>query len=503
LAVIPGQYDYEIRGIEPADLARYPDDVRRLYWSWVVEIGLTIKAKEILAGIDVTGTTMSIAAKTRKRRKSAMTASGKGDPAAPALIPGWQKSRTYSLLAGKPFVDHAEFYWRYDPWTGKQWGVTLRHLADRGLDTIGLSPDGQASLKVQSWAYWSKYKAGKLPERLTKLPGPPVRAPVEIPRVGRYERTYVTPGGMVLGAPGKGKIETTGLMTPEEWRQFFVGPARAAPPGRPVSPPSRSPISGPGYQRIIAYTWPQGPRRGPGPLAAAGAAPGPRKPTFGPTAAKVSIKTSQRIVDAAMKATFGRTIDTQELASLTGATSTARVDVYAGKTPIGYSIMLDINDKKYGSIRTIKRDIFGKLILEANSLEVKKDFQGQGIGREIFGRMVETATRLGVDRIETAAMRASDRNGYYTWPLFGYDGEIPGAIREILPDWLQGVKRVSEIMATPEGQQWWKTNGVSVTLRFDLAPGSYSRQTWERYLQAKAAQSQKVRATTLTSAKAT
>jgi hypothetical protein len=278
LLVEPGKYSFKIRGIEPPDLARFPADVKKLFWSWVVEIGLKIKAKEILAGIDVTGGVMSISAKTRKRRKSAMTSSGKGDPDAPALIPGWQKSRTYSLLAGRPFTTHAEFYWRYDPWTGKQWGVTLRYLADMGLDTIGLSPQGQATLKVQSWDRWSKYKAGTLPERLTKLPGRPVTPEVTVPRVGQYERQYVTPGGMVLGEPSRGKVETTGLMTPEEWRRYFTGPARAAPPGRPAYPPSRSPISGPGYQRIIGYTWPQGPRRGPGAMAAAGITPGPRIP---------------------------------------------------------------------------------------------------------------------------------------------------------------------------------------------------------------------------------
>jgi GNAT superfamily N-acetyltransferase len=497
--VEPGQYSYKIRGIEPSDLARFPSDVHKLFWSWVVELGLKIKAKEILAGIDVTGTVMSISEKTRKRRKSAMTSSGKGDPNAPALIPGWQKSRTYSLLAGRPFTTHAEFYWRYDPWTGKQWGKILRYLADKGLDTIGLSPQGQAILKVQSWDRWAKYKAGTLAERLTKLPGRPVMPKVEVPQVGAYERQYVTPGGMVLGAPGRGKIETTGLMTPEEWRRYFTGPARAAPPGRPAYPPSRSPISGPGYQRIIGYTWPQGPRRGPGAMAAAGITPGPRIPSFGQTRARLAPAMSPREIATVTENILGRSIKLRELASLSGATSTAKVNIVTS----GVSILMAVDDVKYSALRELTRAPDGMPILRARTFYVSEDEQGKGIGREVLGRMIETASKLGIDRIETEAARGPGELGYYVWPLFGYDAEIPIAMQNKLPSFLAGMKRVSQIMTTPEGQQWWKESGAALTMQFDLAPGSYSRQTWERYLRAKIAQGQKTRAITRTSAKAT
>ncbi len=269
---------YSIRGIEPPDLYRFPDDVRKLFWGWVVELGIKAKAKDVIAGLDKDGQPLkAIKPKTRKNRKSAMTPSGKGDPAAPPLIPGWQKSRTYSLLYGTAFVDHAEFGWRFDAWTGKQWGKILAFQAQHGRDTIGLSPDGIARVKVQAWSKWAQWKAGTLKEPAARKP----IAAAPVVGVGRP----VTPDavfGIGANAPPTGQF--SGGMTQKEWAAYFRGQARAAPPGRPTAPPSRSPITGPGYNRILQHIWGQPgsrPGRGPG-----SAAPVPARPRPTPALAR-------------------------------------------------------------------------------------------------------------------------------------------------------------------------------------------------------------------------
>jgi len=268
---------YEIRGIEPPDLYRFPDDVRKLFWEWVVELGIKAKAKDVLAGLDKDGTPLKgIKAKTRKNRKSAMTPSGKGDPSAPPLIPGWQKSRTYSLLYGTAFTDHAEFGWRYDSWTGKNWGKILAYQAQRGRDTIGLSPDGIARVKVQAWSKWSRWKAGTLKEAAKA----PAASPPAVVGVGRAPTADSTWG---IGSAGPPTGNWSGGMTQKEWDAYFRGQAKASLPGRPSNPRSRSPISGGGYNRLLSHVWGQPssgsrPGRGPGSAAPVPARPRPTRP---------------------------------------------------------------------------------------------------------------------------------------------------------------------------------------------------------------------------------
>ncbi len=266
---------FKIRGIEPPDLASYPVDVRKTFWGWVVELGIRQKGKEILAGLDKDGKPLrAILPKTRKNRKSEMTPSGNGDPNAPALIPGWQKSRTYSLLAGRALTTHADFYWRYDAWTGDSWGQVLAYQAKKGRDVIGISPKGLATVRVQAWAKWTQWKAGTLKEAKKKA-----AVAVGIPQVGNYDTTHATFGIGVSSAKKFNRGTWTGGMTRDEWDAYLRGSAVAALPGRPARPAARSPISGPNYNRLLLHTWGQGPRPGSTGSAVPGTPrPGPRKP---------------------------------------------------------------------------------------------------------------------------------------------------------------------------------------------------------------------------------
>ncbi len=49
---------YRIRGIQPADLAQYPDSVKLMYWGWVVQYGLRAKDKDLAADLDKNGSAL-------------------------------------------------------------------------------------------------------------------------------------------------------------------------------------------------------------------------------------------------------------------------------------------------------------------------------------------------------------------------------------------------------------------------------------------------------------
>lgn len=218
-------------GIAPPDLRNYPEQVRLMFWGWVVEEGLKVKDGELARGLNAKGQALPpVSARTRRRRRSAMTSSGKGDPSAPYLMPGRGLSRTRSLLAGKPHADYAEFWWRYDAYTGDSWGKILSYHARRGeaYNVIGLSPRGVSAVAYRAKQKWERWKAGSLPAAQPR----PIEAPqVTTKVVGETDLRYTTFGigakqSEVEEAIADGRF--SGFRTADEWRRYWRG--RAAVP---------------------------------------------------------------------------------------------------------------------------------------------------------------------------------------------------------------------------------------------------------------------------------
>lgn len=190
------------------------------------------------------------------------------------------------------------------------------------------------------------------------------------------------------------------------------------------------------------------------------------------------LKAEQRYRDN-MEALFGRQLAPREIAELVGAPAGAKVFVsgdYAG------GLMIRVEHPLYQSqLRGIQRGKDGKLEMENNVFKLNKAAQGNGVGVRVFARQVDQASKLGVERIVTQAKRSKSMNGYYTWARLGYDAAIPKRVANKLPAELKGAKNVSDLMRTKAGRDWWKQNGTTVDMTFDLSRGSHSRRILEGY----------------------
>ena len=244
---------YKIRGIAPHELRNYPDAVKLQFWGWVVEYGLRAKDRDLARGLDAAGEPLRpILPETRKHRRSEMTPSGKGDPSAPPLMPGRKLSRTRSLLAGRAFTTHAEFYWRYDAWTGDTWAVILTYHKRMGRDVFGLSDDSLDLVRRQANARWMKWKreGGAVPAALAgkRVLGPAPGVAPKFEPAGRLDMTYATLG---INVPAD-LSQRRGGMTESELKAYYRGTAAASVQGRPSA----------GYNRLLAHVWGQGPTAG-------------------------------------------------------------------------------------------------------------------------------------------------------------------------------------------------------------------------------------------------
>lgn len=116
-------------------------------------------------------------------------------------------------------------------------------------------------------------------------------------------------------------------------------------------------------------------------------------------------------------------------------------------------------------------------------LVVSKSMRGQGIGTALLATQVRKAEELGFSHIETHAVRDDGWNGYYTWARLGFDAPIMHVDDKPIRDLLRarGVERISDLMKTPDGREWWMKNGGSYKGEFDLTPGSLSRRVLDAY----------------------
>ncbi|HEB27890.1 MAG TPA: phage portal protein, partial [Porticoccus sp.] len=131
------------------------------------------------------------------------------------------------------------------------------------------------------------------------------------------------------------------------------------------------------------------------------------------------------------------------------------------------------------------RDGDGNLVGRTKGFFLKEELQGQGIGTRMLNDQMENLRAGGFDRMELRAERGENMNGYYTWARLGYDADLRFNRIPILPANLQSATRVSDLMKTKEGRDWWKENGVSTEMSFDLDENSQSSRVLAAYIEAR------------------
>ena len=177
------------------------------------------------------------------------------------------------------------------------------------------------------------------------------------------------------------------------------------------------------------------------------------------------------------------------LAHIAGAPTGAevKIDPYVDEDGLGFIHVTYHTDKIEYAQRSINFED-GKRVLTNQQLKVRKEFQGQGEGTKIFAQQVDQAFKNGITKIETEAGRQSGMNGYYTWALLGYDAPLRGMAKanlektkKMFPD----AKKISDLMQTPEGREWWKKIGFTFNGTFTTDPKTTPRKVLDSYVAAK------------------
>lgn len=182
--------------------------------------------------------------------------------------------------------------------------------------------------------------------------------------------------------------------------------------------------------------------------------------------------------------------DAQHVATLMGAPDDSVVELRVGFGTL--SARFEGPDGAYEARRIFRVDAQGNRYIENDYFFIgKPGLQGQGLGTEVFSKQVASAREAVFSYIATHAAKSANMNGYYTWPRLGYDQPIAllhestgRAAKKAFPD----ADTILDIMATPEGRDWWKANGSDLKhARFYLNPNSRSIKILEAYQEEKRA----------------
>jgi len=177
---------------------------------------------------------------------------------------------------------------------------------------------------------------------------------------------------------------------------------------------------------------------------------------------------------SAMSKAIGKQVEPESVVRLAGAASGADVNVFDDG---GGEVYMRAKGSEHVSSVSIDN---GKMYLER--MKVNKRSQGKGIGTTLVHGMADEASKQGIKSIGLTAARSRGYNGYYTWPRLGFDGDLtrdivnrkknPWKPKEKADMKAMGAKRVSDLMKTPKGREWWKKHGKTMKLTLDVSDES-------------------------------
>ena len=169
--------------------------------------------------------------------------------------------------------------------------------------------------------------------------------------------------------------------------------------------------------------------------------------------------------------------------NLVGAQEGAEVLVEAGFDDD--HVIVVIKHPKYEARRFIYKDE-----IDNESFYMKSGDTGHGIGSKVFKEQVDAAAEFGVLRISAFAAKGPTTNGYYTWARLGFDAELNKVVgfashEEMTARFPQATK-ISDLMRSPEGREFWVKTGQGFPGIFDLTEGSLSRKVLSAYVKERA-----------------
>lgn len=177
--------------------------------------------------------------------------------------------------------------------------------------------------------------------------------------------------------------------------------------------------------------------------------------------------------EAFMRGAFPGVDPRLALQELMGAPAGAEVYAYGGERVVQASLEHPWFE---AFERTIGLGADGRVHIKNEYLVARR--KGEFLGNRAFAREAAAARVLGVKSISALCARTPDfPSGYKVWAALGYNGRIPVEYmswyaQDDLVSRFKGAATVQDILAQPDGWDWWVANGETFSGYFE--PGGRS-----------------------------
>lgn len=181
---------------------------------------------------------------------------------------------------------------------------------------------------------------------------------------------------------------------------------------------------------------------------------------------------------------FGAAVVAEELAAAAGALDGSRLTVRVWKQT---ELRIEMQHPYVAEYNLMfRRDDANSLYIWNDRIEKRYDAP-KGALLACHLSQVKNAPRLGVQRLELYAAgnrKDTQYNGYFVWPLYGYDAKLTRTEQLLLTKELVGAQTIQDIFARG-GEEWWSQHGDGRKMVFELAPDSKMSRRLQDYLKLK------------------
>ncbi len=184
----------------------------------------------------------------------------------------------------------------------------------------------------------------------------------------------------------------------------------------------------------------------------------------------------RRLVDL-----FGKEVPRFVIARIAMAPESALVTVGTDPDGIIMEVMEPVRLGYLSQVRLVSGPNRTALLLLDDFRILRHRYQRNGIGFELFKDLVMEVRKSRITGIQTRTDRDIDPVSYYALPRYGFDASLSEKIREILPPDFRTARRISDLIETSSGRDWWRKNGVGGDLFFSLTAGSRSLRIFDNY----------------------
>ncbi len=176
----------------------------------------------------------------------------------------------------------------------------------------------------------------------------------------------------------------------------------------------------------------------------------------------------------------GGELNRDGVALLMGAPDGSRVHVKETATRIEF----EVTNRDLSLVRSIF--MTGDGVLHWNGFFLANDAP-KLMGTHMAAITAETASNLGLQRMEVMAWGPPNHNGHYTWARLGFDAAFDAGERARLERaGFPGTDTVQALVSGSDaGRRWWREHGWQKEMAFDLDAAGQSMKTLRRYLSVK------------------